>query len=131
MTRTVKIANPHDKGSYPAWVLAFGAYGNEYVLAYADHLEDALDECVDWIASNAPGLLADDEVTAEYKRLHAEAVAAGAHPEDERVIERCQEEATVDTTCAGNDGHYLHSWEWTVCLEDPDRDALIAFVKEG
>lgn len=128
--RKIEIANPGDKAyGNPAWVLAFGAYGCTYVLAYADSLEDALDECVDWIADNAPGLLCDDSVEEEYKRQIAGAIMSGEDPSDESVIERSQDAATVDTTCAGNAGHYLVSWEWTICLENPDKRTLIAFAK--
>lgn len=128
--RDIKIANPSDRAwTRQRFVLAFGAYGDTFVMAYANSLDDALDECVDWIADNAPGLLADESVTEEYKRIHAERVAAGADPDDETVIEECQTEATVDTTCAGNAGNYLHSWEWTIVLENPTKAALIAFVQ--
>jgi hypothetical protein len=78
-------------------------------------LEDALDECVDWIADNAPGLLADEAVNKEYARLVAEGM-----PED-----RAHEEATADTTCAGNYGNYLNSWEWCIVVEDPTRARVI------
>jgi hypothetical protein len=130
--RDIKIANPSGRSFYDQrFVLAFGAYGDTYVLAYADSLESALDECVDWIAENAPGLLADNEVFAAYKEALAEAVAAGADPEDESVINTAQESATVDTTQAGNYGNYLHSWEWTIALENPTKATLIAFAKGG
>jgi hypothetical protein len=129
MGRQIYIANPGDRGYWPAWVLAFGPYGDLYVLAYAKCLEDALDECVDWIADNAPGLLADDEVADEYRRVLTEHVAAGADPTDERVIEAAQAVAEIDTTIAGNYGHYLHSWQWQICLEDPTKEALISFAK--
>ncbi len=56
--RKLNIANPTDKGLWQhSYVLAFGAYGNTLVLAYADSLDAALDGCVDWIAEHAPGLL--------------------------------------------------------------------------
>lgn len=130
--REIKIANPSDRAwTDQRFVLAFGAYGDTLVMAYADSLDDALDECVDWIADNAPGLLADESVQDEYKRALAERVAAGADPDDQTVIEQCQDAATVDTTCAGNNGHYLHSWEWTIVLENPTKESLIAFVKDG
>jgi hypothetical protein len=129
--RKIEIANPSGKDYGKPWVLAFGAYGDTYVLAYADSLEDALDECVDWIESNAPGLLADESVHEEYRRILAERVAAGADPNDERVIESVQTEAEIDTTVAGNAGHYLHSWEWAIAMEDPSKEDLIAFVKGG
>ena len=84
---------------------------------WATCLDDALDTCVDWIVSNAPGLLADDEVTDEYNRL----VALG-NGEDEAM-----QQATQDTTCAGNAGNYLHSWEWRVIYANPTRGSELIF----
>lgn len=128
--RKINFANPGSKYlGQPVWVLAFGAYGDTLVACYAKGIESALDECVDWIAENAPGLLADDAVAEEFRRILAEKVGSGANPEDERVIEACQESAEVDTTCAGNEGHYLNSWEWTIVIERATRDELIALAR--
>lgn len=100
------------------YVLAFGAYGWTRVLVYANHLDDALDEAIDWLADHAPGLLCDDEVSAEYDRL----VASGVEPD------MAVAAAEVDTTLGGNAGHYLHSWEWSIVAEDPTRAQLAAML---
>jgi hypothetical protein len=96
------------------YILAFGAYGWTQLMVWANNLEDALDECVDWIAENAPGLLCDDEVAELYK----EAIAEGKSEEEAR------EESEMDTTVAGNCGHYLHSWEWNIVAENPTRQEI-------
>lgn len=128
-TRRVILINPTSKRWHDhAFVLWFGASGWTRLHVYADHLEDALDECIDWIADHAPGLLADESVHEQYRDLLAERVAEGADPDDESVIEECQTEAEADTTCGGNCGHYLHSWEWGIALEDPTTDALYAYI---
>lgn len=111
---TLTIINSRHSGEH-RFILAFGAYGDTMLLVYADHLDDALVECVDWIAENAPGLLADDEVHEEYNRL----VSEGASEED------AQEEASIDTTCAGNAGHYLNSWECTIVADENTRREVI------
>ena len=116
----INVANPSDKGFWGhSFLLCFGAYGDTMVLAYADHLEAALDECVDWLAENAPGLLCDDEVNDEYARVLAETG-------DE---EAAMEAAEVDVIRAGNAGNCLHSWEWFVRSEDPSKERLIAIAK--
>ena len=115
MSRPVFI-NPRDAAwTSHRFVLAFGAYGWTVLIVHANHLEDALDEAIDWIAGNAPGLLADEQVAEEYNRAIAEGKS-----EDE-----AQEIATVDTTCGGNAGHYLLSWEWGIVAEDPDRATIL------
>lgn len=97
------------------YILSFGAYGETLLMVWANSLDDALDECVDWIADNAPGLLADEQVAEAYN----EAIAAGKSEED------AQAEAETDTTCAGNAGHYLLSYEWGIVAEDPDRATIL------
>jgi hypothetical protein len=110
--RKITPVNASDKDwTRHNYVLAFGAYGDTLLRVWGNSLDDALDEAVDWIADHAPGLLADDEVNDEYKRLVSEGMSE----------EEAQEEATVDTTTAGNAGNYLHSSEWTVVVEDPSR----------
>ena len=102
-TQTLTIVNPDDHELWDhAYDLCFGAYGSTHLLAFADNIGDALDECVDWIADNAPGLLADEQVNDEYNAQ----IALGL-PESEAI-----EIAEQDTTCAGNCGHYLLSYEW-------------------
>ena len=68
-----KIHNANSGYSWPHnWIFAFGAYGDTYVRAWGTSLEDALEEAIDWLADHKPGLLADDHVADEYKRLIAE-----------------------------------------------------------
>ena len=100
------------------FVLAFGAYGNVVLMTYSPHLEDALDECIDWIAEHAKGLLCDDAVNETYNRLIAEGKDA----------ETAYQEATVDTTSGGNCGNYLNSWEVQILAENPDRRTLKEIV---
>ena len=127
----LKIANTRTPWADRAFVLWFGAYGSTYVLAFARHVEDALDECVDWIADNAPGLLCDDQVADEYQRLEAEwrERHPGEEPDDD-MISKWQETAEEDTTSAGNNGHYLLSWEWGIVLADAEPTELGIYVSE-
>ncbi len=131
-TRQVTMINPTQKRWHDhSFVLWFGACGATYLHVYADHLEDALDECVDWIADHAPGLLADEQVHQAYREALAERVAAGADPDDECVIAACQEGAESDTTCAGNAANYLLSYEWGLALEDPSTACLYSYLVGG
>lgn len=99
----LNIANPHDRTfTRQSFVLCFGAYGNLHVLVYADHLEDALDEAVDWLEENAPGMLLD------------------------RDDEPTNDDDAIDLTCAGNHGRWLPSWEWGIAAENPTKAELIA-----
>lgn len=109
------ILNPHDRDwTKHRFVLWFGACGTTRILVWANGLEDALDECVDWLAENAPGHLCDDMVKEEY----GSAIADG-HTEEEAIAE-----AEADTTlCDG--GHYLLSYEWGIHCEDPSREDIL------
>jgi len=147
MTNAITPINSSDKSwTRHRYVLAFGAYGDTRLLVWANSLDDALDECVDWIADNAPGLLADDQVAEEYERLMSEGKTCtrcwnGAYGDDvgecldckgEGIIslteEEAHEEATIDTTCAGNCGNYILSHEWMILAEDPDRATMLALL---
>jgi hypothetical protein len=109
------VVNPNDKHfTRNRYCLAFDAYGSHMLLVWANGIEDALDECIDWIADHAPGLLADEQVAHEYQRLIAEGVSE----------EDANTQSTIDITCAGNNGHYILSWEWTIVAENPDRKTL-------
>lgn len=104
----------HRPDNRTRWLFRFGAYGWTTVLVLGGSLEDALDEAIDWLADNAPGLLADEQVKEEYDRL----IGVGKSHEE------AAEEAERDTTIGGNSGHYLNSWEWTVD-ENPGRAAIL------
>lgn len=101
------------------FVLAFGAYGRTVCLVWADHLEDALDECIDWAKDNAPGLFCDDSVNEEYNRAIAEGKS-----EDE-----AYEKSTVDTICAGKRHcRYMLAGDVHLVCENPDRQTLKEIV---
>ena len=115
----VTLVNPSDRDwTRHRFVLAFGAYGWTQCVVWANSLDDALDEAVDWIAEHAPGLLADDSVREEFERLVAEGATEG----------KAWEDATVDTTRAGNSGHYLLSCEWAIVAEDPTRSEMLSIL---
>ena len=117
--KKITLINRKDP-SLNAYILVFDAYASTRLLVYARHLEAALDECVDWIAEHEPGLLCDDAVADEYKR----AIAEGCSDEE------AFEEATIDTTCAGDAGHYLPSWEWGIALECATPRQIRDYVRE-
>ena len=119
----INIVNPSEREfTKHRYILWFGAYASTHCLVWANNLDDALDECVDWLAENAPGLLADEEVQAEYKREYEAAIAEGLG--EEEACERAIEVSEVDTTHAGSAGHYLHSWEWGITAENPTRKEI-------
>lgn len=115
----ITIVNATDRSwTRHRYILWFGAYGTTRLMIYANSLNDALDEGIDWIAKHEPGLLADNQVHEEYNRL----IAKGKSEEE------AQEEASVDTICGGNAGNYLHSWEWGIVAEDPTRAEIKALM---
>lgn len=64
MQKLTIINRPSFK-SQNRYILAFGSYGHTVLMAFADNLEDAVDECIDWCAENAPGLLCTDYVNED------------------------------------------------------------------
>ncbi len=117
----IEIVNPRDRDwTRHRYILCFGAYGWTKLMVWANSLDSALDEAVDWIVDNAPGLLADEQVAEEYARAIAEGMSE----------EEALEEAEVDTTCAGNCGNYILSHEWGVVVEDPTRAQVLELMAE-
>ena len=100
------------------YVLWFGTTGTQYLLVWANNLEGAIDEAVDWLVDNSPGHIVDDLVAEEYRR----AIAEG---KDE---ETAMDEAESDCTIAGNRGNYILSYEWGIQFEDPSRADLLGII---
>lgn len=117
---TLNIINPNDRDwTRHRYILAFGAIGTTHCLVYANSIDDALDEAIDWLADNAPGHLADDQVAEAYN----EAIAEGLSEE------QADDRAYVDITVGGNDGHAILSWEWFILAEDPSRSEILAYTE--
>ena len=127
--REVTYVNPSDRDSYRhRYVFQFGAYGCTHLLAYANGLDDALEECAAWLAEHAPGhIMAYDsnEMRDLYNEALAELVEEGADPYDEDTIEQAREDATADLTYT--ESGYLTSYEWSIELDDPTRAELLAY----
>lgn len=110
------IVNPNDRNwTKHRYVLAFGLYGQYKHLVWGNNLQDALDESIDWLADNAPGMLANEAVEDMYKQNLADGMNE----------EKAMEEAEQDITRGGNAGDCLLSWEWYVIVEDPTRQQIL------
>ena len=115
----IHVANSSAKSWTKHRYLVSFAYGNTHVLAYADGADDASEIAINYVAERWPGLLADEEVAGAYKEARAE----GLSEED------AQEQAEMDTVCAGSDGiHFVHAWEMDI-LEDPSREYLLSLTR--
>jgi hypothetical protein len=113
--RNFRAVNSSDRDwTRQRFVLWFGVCGSTHLLVWANHLEDALDEAIDWLADNAPGLLCDEQVQEAYDR----AISEGKSEED------AYTESTVDVTTGGNFCNHIMSWEWGITLENPTRAQL-------
>lgn len=105
------------------YLIGLGAYGWTVLLVWANGLEDAIEECAEWCADNAPGLLADTEVAEEYQRCF-ELGKMDASLTEEENEEQAYEQATVDTISC-DQGHYFHSWEVNLISENPTRAEIL------
>lgn len=92
------------------YVLGFDAYGETHLEVFANSLDKALNEAIDWIVDNKPGILCDEQVNEAYHQ----AILGGASEEEAHV------HATADTTVGGNEGHYVLSHEWCIISEKPN-----------
>lgn len=117
--------NFHDQ----MFVLWFGGDGisARYVVVFANHLEDALEEGIDYVAENYPGLLANEQIVEEYNRLRQEFVDEHEREPDDEEEMALQEEAEVDTTTDGQ-GNAIMSDHWGISMENPSLQDLVDFV---
>ena len=125
--RQVIIVNANDKSwtkhSFVLW------FGTTNLLIYANSLEDALDEGVDWLVDNEPGQLVDDQVNEQFQELLAERAAAGT-PVEEGTEEywNVLQEAEEDTTPGGNASNRVARNAWGIQMEDPSERDLLLFT---
>ena len=108
------------------FVFGLGAYGWTKVCVYADHLDSAFDEAIDWMVEHTPGLIRDDEVNEIYREAYDKAIAAGLGDEDANG--RAWEEAEVDTISGGNCGNHVHCGDFHLIAEDPDRETMLSLL---
>lgn len=113
---SIVIVNPNDRSwTRGRYILGFGAFSPTYLMVWANSLDGALDEAIDWIVQFAPGYLCDEQVTEEYQAALAEGLS------EEDAIERAEE----DTTCGGNCGNRIVSDEWCIVAENPTRKDIL------
>lgn len=137
--RRVTMINPTCKRWHEhSYVLQFGAYGWTQLHVYADSLEDALEECAEWLADHAPGLIVKSD-SAEYNELMAEACAERnlPWPIPENAGPGFAYEPYHDAEDAAMTDHtrteygWIPSWEWGIALEDPTTEQLYAHITGG
>lgn len=143
MLAPLTIINPSDRDyTSHCYVLSFGAYSCTHLMVYASSLDDALEECAEWLADNAPGHImlkgnGNDKRDPELDVLMADACkeAGLAWPvpssvefnsADMQPYWDAEQDAYADLTeCERG---YLTSHEWTIALEDPSRSEIKAFI---
>ena len=115
----INLVNPTDRSwTRNRYILWFGGCAPTYLMVWANSLENALDECIDWLAEHAPGHLMNDEVAEAYQNA-----LNNGMDEDE-----ANEAAVTDMTCGGNCCHYIASWEWGIVAENPTRQEVLSII---
>jgi len=128
--REIIYVNENDQNVWRHnFILWFGAYRDTLLRVWANALDDALDEAIDWIRDNEPDMLSTDFVNEEFARLKLEREAeigrelSWEDDADNQELTDLMEEAEQDTTQGGNYGDYIG--EWGIAAEDPsDTDVL-------
>lgn len=114
----ITVVNPRDRPGarhrhgVHTYILWFGQGQQHLLMAYARSLDDALDECIDWLEDqNIPDIFADADI-AEYQQ---ELLASGEAENEEDAYEM----ATDGVTHGGNHGRMLRDDDWGLRAEDP------------
>lgn len=143
MSAPLTIINPSERDyTRHRYVLSFGAYSCTHLMVYASSLEDALEECAEWLADHAPGHImlkgnGGDTRDPELDVLMREACQEHGldfdaidwneldGDEQQRLWDIEQEAYSDLTECERG---YLTSYEWCITFEDPSRAEIKAFI---
>lgn len=146
MSSPLTIINPSDRDyTSHRYVLWFGACASTHLMVYASSIDDALEECAEWLADNAPGHIMligngndkrDPELDVLLGEACEEAGLAWPIPDDVDFSDSdamqpywdAEQQAYADLTQC--ERGYLTSYEWGISLEDPTRSEIKAFIAE-
>lgn len=130
----VVMINPTERNSHRhAYVLWFGTFGTTYLHVYASGLEDALEQCAEWLLEHAPGHImieCGEEHTALVKEA-CEEVGLAYPPADGADLDAdgyCAAQDSAESDLTRTESGFLTSYEWGISLEDPTVEELYAFV---
>lgn len=124
MSSPLTIINPNDRNwTRHRFVLSFGAHAPTHLMVYANSLDDALEECGEWLLEHEPGHFHDPD----YSGVATEKACTQCIP-NEVFCDDCQQVAVTDMTYT--ESGWLLSWEWSITLEDPSRAEIKAFISE-
>lgn len=109
------------RNSEKAFILAFGAYGTTLCLTYAQSLEDALEDCAQWLSEHAPGYLTPYGETEHMELIQEACQEMGLEyplpdnwQDDRRYIEAAQ---TAEADLTYTESGFLTSYEWNIVGE--------------
>lgn len=115
------VANPDDAAwTKHQYIWQFGAYGGTHVVSYGDSFDDGLEEAMDWLADNAPGIFTIVDYAEAAEDL-------GLDVDDEAHWEAIADRAEADMLVVGHTTYpnlpgtpAIPSWEVSV-QERPNR----------
>lgn len=110
----IKLNTEDSKYTRQRYIIQVGTNKPTNILVWANSLDTALDLCADWAVTNAPELLADVYVEAEYNRL----LGTGMSDEEAR------EESVGPTLRIGNVGNYIYADDIDVLSINPGRSYI-------
>ena len=130
-TREVVLLNiDQKKWARHAYVLWFGY---TYLHVYSDSLDDALEECTEWLAEHAPGLIMAHGSEEHVDLIKEACKDAGVEFDPSKCCgeiaspwDDILQSAEADLTYT--ESGFLTSYEWGISLEDPDSATLYAFI---
>ncbi len=148
MSAPLTVVNPSERHNHqsrwsrpePRFILWFGACAPTYLMVWG-HLEDALEECADWLAENAPGHIMlcgngndtrDPELDTLLEEACREKGLAWPIPDDCDDMQPywdAEQDAYADLT--STERGYIPSDEWGIALnEHATRADVKAFIAE-
>jgi hypothetical protein len=132
--RKIEVINANAKHwTQQTYVLWFGACSPTLLLVYANSLDDALEECSEWLADNAPGLIMPawgEEHTTLVKEA-CEEVGLAYPPSDGADLEAdgyYDAQYTAEADLTYTESGYLTAYDWGIALENPSPKEIADFA---
>ena len=118
--RKIEIVNGPDRSwARHRYILWFGTMSTNYLMVWANGLENAIEFAGEWLAYNAPRHI----ITNSVEECYQGGIADGMTENDAR---ECSERDATYT-----ESGWLDSSEWGLIAEDPSREAVLQLIEQS
>lgn len=90
------------------------SFAGQNYMVWANSIDDATDELIDYVSEDRPNLLCDKQVFAKFEELRFNGVSEN----------EAYEQSSEGMVCGGNCGNYIESQYFDIVLTNPTREEI-------